>query len=168
MADIEQSFPPATNGVNTTVGVELSGTGIVLATGAYEFDLTLAYGGSAVVSATPVDINGTAQSATVTAQSFNGPPSQVREDGDVVTAHPQPNGGGAEYYGRPVPPYGIGGGGANAPITTDVTGAYPTSDVASVMGTGPFTVTADNVGEALIEFTAHGRTGRLNVTVVQP
>ncbi len=163
MADSQQSYPSGTTGINVTVGVELSGSGVILATGEFEYNIRLAYGASATVSATPVDVEGNAQSATVTAQSYNGPPSQTGEAGKT-TAVPPPNGGGTTYgAGAPLNAY------ANLQSTPDhVDGVYPSSDVASVSGTNPYTVTADNVGEALVEFTAQGRTGRLKVSVVQP
>ncbi len=158
MADTQESFPKATTGINTTVGVQVTGSGVTVGTGPFEFDITIPWNTTAMVTATPVDSNGTAQSATVTAVSFNGTPTESGAP-SVNTAFPQPNGGGQQYGNAPNQ-YNPGG---------DVTGVYPTSNIASINATAPFVVEANNNGEALIEFTAAGgRTGRLNVTVLNP
>jgi len=158
MADTQESFPQATTGLNTTVGVQVTGSGVTVGTSQFQFDLTITFGETAMVTAQAVDLAGTPQSATVTAVSANGAPSQIGESSEL-TAYPI-GGGGAEYANIP----NI----YNGPA--DVPGIGAQSNVCSVTGTAPFILSANNTGEALVEWRepASGRTGRLNVTVVNP
>ena len=157
MADTQESYPASTTGLNTTVGVQISGSGVTVGTGAYEYDLIIAYGSTAMVTATPVDSSGTTQSATVTAVSYNGSPRQTGAPSEFTT-YPI-GGGGAQYVNIPNQYNG----------RADVPGIGAKSNVCSVSPDGmSFLLSANNTGEVLIEFTAQGRTGRLNVTVVNP
>jgi hypothetical protein len=153
MTDTQESFPQATTGLNTTVGVQITGSGVTVGTGAYEYSVQLEYGSTAMVTATPVDSSGTAQSATVTAVSYNGAPTETGEASEFTT-YPI-GGGGAQYANIPNQYNG----------RADVIGIGAQSNVASVTPSAPFIVTANNTGSALIEFRAQGRTGRLNVVV---
>ena len=154
--DSNQSFSTPTTGIGTVTGSGVTGTGIVPGVGDALF-LQLEFGSTAMVTATPVDSSGTAQSATVTAVSYSGTPTETGAP-SVNTAFPQPNGGGQQCSWPSK--YSNG---------KDVTGVYPTSNVASISATAPFVVEANNNGEALVEFTAAGgRTGRLHVVVVNP
>ena len=131
---------------------------VVAGTGAFEYELMLPYGETAAITATPVDINGNSVGGvTVTAVSYNGTPSQTGES-SKFTAYPI-GGGGAQYVNIPNPYNG----------RADVPGIGANSNVCSVSSQGmSFLLSANNTGEALIEFTARGRTGRLNVTVTNP
>lgn len=146
-------YPPATNGIDVTASISLLGSGITLGTGVGEFDLTLLFGNSVMMSATAVDCFGNAvtKQPTMTAQSTNGTPTASGEASEN-TAYPQPNGGGVVRD-----PW----------FLTD--GLYPSSEVASIssLTSNAGVVTAENVGEAVVEWrTPDGRSGRLNVTVV--
>ena len=155
--DSNQSFPTPTTGIGTVTGIELTGTGIVPGVGQYDYSLQLEFGSTAMVTATPVDSSGTTQSATVTAVSYNGTPTEAGAP-SVNTAFPQPNSGGQQCSWPSK--YSNG---------KDVTGVYPTSNVASINATAPFVIEANNNGEALVEFTAaDGRTGRLHRHSCEP
>ncbi len=151
--DTQASFPAPNAGINTTVGIEITGIRVTRGIGPFEFDLTMLFGETTSLTVQAVDLAGTVQeNVMITARSANGyfPP-----DDSTVTAFPSPNGGGETYARRPTS------------TSTYAPGVYPSTDVCSVTESAPFVLMANNIGQTPVEFTAvGGRTGRVNVTVV--
>jgi hypothetical protein len=155
MTDTIESFPAPNSGIaNIAVGIVLSGTGVTEGVGEFEYNLSAPYQSTTMVTASVVDAAGNPVSPqpSLTVTSTNGPPTQI--------------GAASKFTGYPV-----GGGGqvyVNVPNqyrgTADVAGIGANSNVASVTGTATATVTINNTGTALIEWSANGITGRLLVT----
>jgi hypothetical protein len=162
-------YPTITPTANKAAYVALSGAGVSQNASPSDFAALLSLSGtnSVQITATVVDIAGNTVSPqpSLTATSSNG--AQQSGGSSENTAYPQPNGAGSqeEING---PHCDFSPSGYN--IQPYIAGQYPSSEVATVSAviSGVATVTAQNIGSALIEWlTQSGATGRLTVQVTQ-